>query len=54
MNELVWLLVGLMIGGCIATAVLCCLQINRINYYEQEIRRLKDELEFKTLLNIRE
>ena len=54
MNELVWLIVGLLIGECVATAVLCCLQVNRINHYEQEIRRLKDELEFKTLLNNRE
>lgn len=40
MSELVWLLVGLLIGGCVATAVLCCVQINRVNEYEQEIRRL--------------
>ena len=51
MNELLWLLVGLMIGGCIATAILCCLQVNRINHYEQEIRRLKNELELKNPQN---
>lgn len=51
MNELLWLLVGLMIGGCIATAILCCLQVNRINHYEQEIRRLKNELELKNSQN---
>lgn len=44
MSELVWLLVGLLIGGCIATAVLCCVQINRVNEYEQEIRRLIKKL----------
>lgn len=51
MNELLWLLVGLMIGGCISTAILCCLQVNRINHYEQEIRRLKNELELKNIQN---
>lgn len=44
MSELVWLLVGLLIGGCVATVVLCCVQINRVNEYEQEIRRLIKKL----------
>ena len=47
MNELVWLIVGLLIGGAVGTAILCCFQINRIGYYEQEIRRLKDKPECK-------
>ncbi len=37
-------LIGLLLGGCIACAVLCCVQVNRIGYYEQEIRRLKEKL----------
>lgn len=45
MSELVWLLVGLLIGGFAATAVLCCVQVSRISVYEQEIRRLKEKLD---------
>lgn len=44
MSELVWLLVGLLIGGCVSTAVLCCVQINRVSEYEHEIRRLRQKL----------
>ena len=47
MSELAWLLAGLLIGGCIAVMVLCCMQINRINNYEQEIRRLQQKLNDK-------
>ncbi len=47
MTEFVWLLVGLLLGGCIAIGILCCMQINRIGRYEQEIRRLKNELRQK-------
>lgn len=47
MNELVWLIVGLLLGGCIGIGILCCFQINRIGYYEQEIRRLKAQLDRK-------
>lgn len=44
MSELVWLLVGLLIGGCVAMVVLCCVQINRVSEYEHEIRRLRQKL----------
>ncbi len=44
MNELAWLLTGILIGGCIGISILCCMQINRISHYEQEIRRLKEKL----------
>ena len=47
MSELAWLLAGLLIGGCIAVTVLCCVQINRINNYEQEIRRFQQKLNDK-------
>lgn len=47
MSELAWLLAGLLIGGCIAVTVLCCVQINRISDYEQEIRRLRQKLNNK-------
>ena len=41
MIKLLFLLLGMMLGGCVATVLLCCLQINRINAYEAEIRKLK-------------
>ncbi len=47
MSELAWLLTGIIIGGCIAVAVLCCVQINRISDYEQEIRILRQKLNDK-------
>lgn len=36
-------LIGLLVGGCVAFVVLCCLQINRINALESEIRRLRSQ-----------
>jgi len=47
MSELAWLLTGILIGCCIGIGVLCCMQVNRISYYEQEIRRLKEKLNEK-------
>ena len=47
MTAFVCLLIGLLLGGCIAAAVLCCVQINRICYYEQEIRKLRQKLSDK-------
>lgn len=44
MSELAWLFTGILIGGCIGISILCCMQINRISYYEQEIRKLKEKL----------
>lgn len=41
MSELLFFLLGMMIGGFVALVMLCCLQINRINMYEAEIRRLR-------------
>ena len=42
--EIVMLIIGLLIGSCISTAILCCMQINRINDYEQPIRDLLEKL----------
>lgn len=47
MTELLWFLVGLFIGGIVATLALCCLQIRRINKYEAELRRLRAQLNNK-------
>ena len=51
MAEFAWLLVGLLIGTCLGVSCICCLQINRSNHYEQEIRRLKAELALKSSQN---
>lgn len=40
-------IIGLLLGGCVAVAILCCMQVNRIGYYEQEIRRLREKLNNK-------
>ncbi len=42
--ETAMLIIGLLIGSCISTALLCCVQINRINYYEQTIQGLLEKL----------
>lgn len=47
MTEFAWLLVGLLLGGCVSIAMLCCIQINRISDYETEIQRLEQELNKK-------
>ncbi len=47
MTEFVWLLVGLLLGGCLGVGIHCCVIINRTGYYEQEIRKLKAQLDRK-------
>ena len=44
MNELAWLIAGVLLGGCIGIKIMCCLQHNRINAYEAEIQKLKEQL----------
>lgn len=39
MSELLFFILGLVIGGLCATTLMCCLQINRINELEREIVR---------------
>lgn len=36
-----------LLGGTVATVILCCIQINRINSYQNEIDRLKEQLNKK-------
>ncbi len=43
MNELLFFLLGMMLGGFVSLVLLCCLQINRIGKYEAEIRRLRHQ-----------
>ena len=40
-GKFLFFLIGMSVGGCVAVILLCCLQINRINALESEIRRLK-------------
>lgn len=47
MTEFLWFLVRLFIGGIVTTLVLCRLQINRINEYEAELRKLRSQLNNK-------
>ena len=42
--EIAMLIVGFLLGGCISTVILCCVQINRINFYEQTIQSLLEKL----------
>ena len=43
--EIAMLMIGLLLGGCVSFCILGCMQINRINNYEYEIRRLRAKLE---------
>ena len=45
--EFLWFLVGLLLGGCVSFVIICCLQINRINDYEEELRNLRFQLNLK-------
>ncbi|MBQ7715005.1 MAG: inseCt neurotoxin 1c [Clostridia bacterium] len=47
MDKLLWFIGGLMIGGTVTLIFLCSLQINRVNDYEREIRRLNAMLNEK-------
>ena len=46
--EIAMLLIGLLLGGCVSFCVLGCMQINRTNEYEDEIRRLRAKERTKT------
>lgn len=37
MSELLFFILGLIIGGLVMTILMCCLQINRINDLERQI-----------------
>lgn len=44
MTEFVFLIIGILIGGCFGLSLMSCLQLNRVNFYEDEIRKLKKQL----------
>lgn len=44
MSEFLFFLIGLLLGGCIGFILLCSIQINRINDYEYQIRKLKSQI----------
>ena len=46
--EIAMLIIGLLLGGCISFCILGCMQIKRINDYEDEIRRLRTKEKSKT------
>lgn len=43
MTNLIFLIVGLLLGGFVGVAFMCCLQINRLHKYDQDERRASDE-----------
>lgn len=46
--EIAMLMIGLLLGGCVSFCILECMQINLINEYEDEIRRLRAKERTKT------
>lgn len=44
MSEVLFFLIGMMLGGCASFILLCCIQLNRVCEYEKEIHRLKKML----------
>lgn len=45
MSELLFFIIGLVIGGLATTTLLCCLQINRTNEMERQIIMSKIEMD---------
>ncbi len=43
MSELLFFVLGLMIGGLIGVVLMCVLQINRVNEMEQKIKMLNKD-----------
>lgn len=49
MNELLFFVLGLVIGGLIGVTLMCIIQINRINDYESKINYYKEKLDLPKL-----
>lgn len=45
MSELLFFVLGLIIGGLTGVVMMCMLQVNRINEYENKIKTLEDKEE---------
>ena len=43
----VWFMLGLLTGGCIGIVIMCLFQINRCNYYEQQIHKIEEQIKKK-------
>ena len=46
MSELLFFILGLIIGGLVMTTLMCCLQINRLNEYER-LLLMRDKKEYE-------
>lgn len=44
MSEFLFFLIGLLLGGCLGIILLSGFQLNRVNAYEAQIRKLKAQL----------
>lgn len=47
-------IIGLLLGGCVTVCVLCCVQVNTVNRYEREIRRLMEFLKHSEKRNYKD
>ena len=45
MSELLFFVLGLIIGGLTGIVIMCMLQVNRINDYENKIKNLENKEE---------
>ena len=45
MSEFIFFMVGLLLGGCVSTVLLCCLQINHLHKNNSIRKETKDEKE---------
>lgn len=44
MIEMLFFLIGMVLGGLVAFVILCYFQLHRINRYEAQLQRLKAQL----------
>ena len=42
-----WFFLGMMTGGCLGVMIMCLFQINRRNYYEQQIHKIEEQIKKK-------
>ena len=43
MTELLFFVLGLIIGGLTGITIMCCFQINRINEYENKLKKINGD-----------